>query len=66
MDTTYSMYAGQTAKESEDEIMLWHNQLKEVGGFYRNVWHNRTFGENEQESFAWVQVFKKILDAAHD
>ena len=65
MDTTYSMYAGQTAEESKEEIMIWHEQLKEVGGFYRSVWHNRTFGEHERESNAWVQLFKQIVHAAH-
>lgn len=65
MDTTFSMYAGQSAEEAREEVLRWHEPLKEVGGLYRNIWHNRTFGEDEPGSRSWVQLFKELIDVAH-
>lgn len=65
MDTTYAMYKELDAQEAEPLVLSWHEELKSVGGHYRVIWHNRTFGEHEPGSDGWVQLFKQLLDAAH-
>ena len=65
MDTTYSMYKKMNAKAAEVQMLKWHEELKEVGGFFRMIWHNRTFGEHEPKSDQWVQLFKTLINEAH-
>ena len=65
MDTTYSMYKKMNAKAAEVQMLKWHDELKEVGGFFRMIWHNRTFGEHEPKSDQWVQLFKTLINEAH-
>ena len=63
MDTTYAMYKELDAQEAEPPSCR-HEELKSVGGHFRVIWHNRTFGEHEPGSDGWVQLFKQLLDAA--
>ena len=65
MDTTYALYKNMDAATATPLMLDWHEELKKVGGHYRVIWHNRTFGEHEPGSEHWVQLFKDLLDAEH-
>lgn len=64
MDRTLQQYMRSTPANAKEEMKIYTESIKSVGGNFCALWHNTSLNENSEWK-GWLEVFKAMIDYNH-